>query len=116
LFHPFPLFPTLSRLHYHLRDRSHFAAIPVLTNDTQDALLAVTNTFEGREFVSNLTTTTTLVSYVLNAFSALDAQNISAIVDVYSQIDGLDTVLDQAIAVQGECSCFVPLNIVLRTC
>jgi hypothetical protein len=64
--------------------------------------LAITNTFEGAVFVSSATANGTLTQYVTNAIPTLDDADVNSVVEIYSNIPGLNTVLSQAIAVQGE--------------
>jgi len=67
-----------------------------------EVLLAITNTFEGAIFVSNQTTNGTLTDYVTNAIPTLDKTDVDRVVQIYSNIPGVNGVNAQAIAVQGE--------------
>ena len=63
----------------------------------------MTNTFEGEIFVNaNFTDNITLTDYVAELVPQFDESQIQAVVAQYTDI-GLDTVLEQAIGVMGEC-------------
>lgn len=71
----------------------------------QEALLAVTNSFEGNVFVNATTFTNasfTLPDYVTQLFPRLDASQIQDVVAAYSNVSDLPTILSQAEAVMGE--------------
>ena len=71
-------------------------------NSFQDVLLSVTNTFEGRLFVSqNFTENQTIAEYVAQIIPQFSDREIQETVAVYTGI-GLDTVFDQATAIMGE--------------
>ena len=63
----------------------------------------MTNTFEGRIFVnSTFETEMTLTQFVTQLFPIFTQAEIEQTVQVYTHVSGLDTVLDQAIAIMGE--------------
>jgi hypothetical protein len=68
----------------------------------QELLLAMTNTFEGSFFVSNLTTNGTISDYIANAIPTLSNADVERAAKIYSNTPGLSDVNSQAIAVQGE--------------
>lgn len=67
-------------------------------------MLAVTNAFEGAIFVNaSAAAASTLSDYVTQLFPELGPQQIAAAVTQYTGVPG-ETVLEQAIAVMGECT------------
>ena len=69
----------------------------------------MTNTFEGEVFVNaNFTDNITLADYVTQLVPQFNESQIQATVARYTNI-GLDTVLDQAIGVMGECKLQIAL-------
>lgn len=67
----------------------------------------MTNQFEGTIFVnSTFSSEMTLEDYVTQLVPQFSAQQISQAVALYSNVTGLNTVNDQAIAVMGECKLF----------
>ncbi|KAI5117711.1 hypothetical protein M0805_003200 [Coniferiporia weirii] len=79
-----------------------------------DTLLSVTNTFEGRTFVdSDITSNMSLSDYISQLFPTFKEAQLQAAVLQYTGT-GLDTVVDQAIAVMGEsifiCPTYALLN------
>ncbi|KAI5117710.1 hypothetical protein M0805_003199 [Coniferiporia weirii] len=79
-----------------------------------DVLFSVTNTFEGRIFVdSDTTSNISLSDYTSQLFPNFGDSQIEATVRQYTAI-GLDTVVDQAIAIMGEsifiCPTYALLN------
>lgn len=72
----------------------------------QDVLLSVTNTFEGRDFVSAaIAANQTITDYISQLMPQFTKQQIQEAARVYSNV-GSDDVLDQAIAIMGECKLF----------
>lgn len=72
----------------------------------QDVLLSVTNTFEGRDFVSaTIAANQTITDYISQLMPQFTKQQIQEAARVYSNV-GSDDVLDQAIAIMGECKLF----------
>ncbi|KAL5513133.1 hypothetical protein ACEPAH_3531 [Sanghuangporus vaninii] len=68
-----------------------------------DLLLSVTNSFEGRIFVnSNFTANMTLEEYVGQLFPAFGEEQIKATLEHYSDVEGLDNLFNQSIAIMGE--------------
>ena len=66
-------------------------------------LLSVTNTFEGRDFVSqNFTVNQTITEYIYQLMPQFSDRQIRETAKLYTGI-GLDTVFDQATAIIGEC-------------
>ncbi|KAI5119060.1 hypothetical protein M0805_001519 [Coniferiporia weirii] len=79
-----------------------------------DVLFSITNTFEGRIFVdSDITSNMSLSDYTSQLFPTFGESQIEATVRQYTGI-GLDTVVDQAIAIMGEsifiCPTYALLN------
>jgi hypothetical protein len=72
---------------------------PRLT-EFQNALLAVTNAFEGKPFV-RASDTTNLTQYVANLFPLFGTAQIKAVVDLYTS-SGLPSSDDEAIGIMGE--------------
>jgi hypothetical protein len=69
-------------------------------NIKQEVLLAVTNSFEGLLFVSD--STSDLPTFVANVFPSFGSEQIHAVVAQYKDI-GVETTLDHAVAIMGEC-------------
>lgn len=71
----------------------------------QEALLAVTNAFEGNIFVNATffaNTSYSLADYVSQLFDGLNESQIQDTVDLYSNVPSLPDTLSQAEAVMGE--------------
>lgn len=69
----------------------------------QEALLAVTNTFEGRVFVDlNTASTVNTPTYLANLFPEFRDDDISNAAALYKN---LGAPIDQAVAIMGECKC-----------
>lgn len=78
-----------------------------------ESLLAVTNTLEGSIFVSTATSGT-IAEYIQNAVPTLDKENVQRAAEIYSNIPGVNGVLDQAFAVQGEVIFICPTYFLLE--
>jgi len=78
-----------------------------------DLLLAITNTLEGSIFVSSATNGT-IAEYIQNAVPTLDKENVQRAAEIYSNIPGVNGVLDQAFAVQGEVIFICPTYFLLQ--
>ncbi|THH08486.1 hypothetical protein EW145_g2677 [Phellinidium pouzarii] len=79
-----------------------------------DVLLSVTNTFEGRIFVSSeIVSNMTVSDYISQLFPTFGKTQIEAAAREYTGI-GLDTIFDQAVAIMGEsifiCPTYTLLN------
>ena len=66
--------------------------------------MAMTNAFEGGIFVnSNFSEVMTVTDYVTQLFPLFNQAQINEAVRQYTNVSGLETVNDQAIAIMGEC-------------
>lgn len=73
-------------------------------NIIKDILLSVTNTFEGRIFVSEtIVANQTVADYISQLMPQFTEREIEQTVKAYANI-GSNDVLDQAIAIMGECA------------
>ncbi|KZP26472.1 alpha/beta-hydrolase [Athelia psychrophila] len=78
-----------------------------------EVLLAITNTFEGRVFVTTTVTNTT--AYAQDVFPLLDANQMEAVAAQYSVLNGtLPTAYDQAIGIMGESIFICPTYFLLQ--
>ncbi|EPT00684.1 hypothetical protein FOMPIDRAFT_150510 [Fomitopsis schrenkii] len=67
-----------------------------------EVLLAVTNSYEGYNFVNAVTQPTNLTTYVTNLFPLINETVVQAIVQTYSNDTALTNTSAQAIAIMGE--------------
>ena len=78
----------------------------VRTWKTQDAHLGMTNQFEGTTFVNaTFSAEMTITDYVTQLVPQFNEQQIQEAVAQYTNVPGLNSVNDQAIAIMGECEC-----------
>ena len=66
-------------------------------------LLAVTNSYEGYNFVNAAVLPTNLTDYVTQLFPTIDDTTVQAIVQQYMDDTTLTNTSARAIAVMGEC-------------
>lgn len=76
----------------------------------KDVLLSVTNTFEGRVFVSeSIVANQTVTDYISQLMPQFTEQEIKKAAQVYAGTgSSSDDVLDKAIAIMGECAYYTP--------
>ena len=75
---------------------------PLLTT-RQEVLLAVTNSYEGYNFVNSVTPPTNLTTYVTDLFPLINETIVQTIVQTYLNDTTLTNTSSQAIAIMGEC-------------
>lgn len=66
-------------------------------------LLAVTNSYEGYNFVNSATPPTNLTTYVTDLFPLINETIVQTIVETYLNDTTLTNTSSQAIAIMGEC-------------
>lgn len=70
----------------------------------KNALLSVTNTFEGRIFTP--ATVSNITGYIQSLFPLMTTAQVEGAVQVYALFsDTWPTLTDQAVAIRGECTC-----------
>ncbi|KAH9833428.1 Alpha/Beta hydrolase protein [Rhodofomes roseus] len=79
-----------------------------------EMLLAVTNSYEGWNFVNSVTPPTNLTNYVTELFPLINETTVQAIVQAYESAPELTNASAQAIAVQGESIFICPTYLLME--